>query len=90
LWSKMAHSGITAGARGRLVAVIGDEDTCTGFLLGGIGEINAKRQKNFLVVTKGERWLFESRALLGRKCEEENHSKLLEKRQTLIEKRSLG
>lgn len=43
---------ITAGARGRLVAVIGDEDTCTGFLLGGIGEINAKRQKNFLVVTK--------------------------------------
>ncbi|KAK2561296.1 V-type proton ATPase subunit F, partial [Acropora cervicornis] len=52
LWSKMAHSGITAGARGRLVAVIGDEDTCTGFLLGGIGEINAKRQKNFLVVTK--------------------------------------
>lgn len=34
------------------MAVIGDEDTCTGFLLGGIGEINAKRQKNFLVVTK--------------------------------------
>lgn len=76
---KMAHSGISAGAKGRLVAVIGDEvrnkwssfsykydtiynnyffllkDTCTGFLLGGIGEINAKRQKNFLVVTKGTR-----------------------------------
>ena len=30
------------------------KDTCTGFLLGGIGEINAKRQKNFLVVTKGK------------------------------------
>lgn len=50
--SGTGDSGITAGARGRLVAVIGDEDTCTGFLLGGIGEINAKRQKNFLVVTK--------------------------------------
>lgn len=31
------------------------KDTCTGFLLGGIGEINAKRQKNFLVVTKGKK-----------------------------------
>jgi V-type H+-transporting ATPase subunit F len=29
------------------------QDTCTGFLLGGIGEINDKRQKNFFVVTKG-------------------------------------
>lgn len=33
------------------------QDTCTGFLLGGIGEINAKRQKNFLVVTKGKVFL---------------------------------
>ncbi|EDO49363.1 predicted protein [Nematostella vectensis] len=47
-----AHSAVTAGAKGRLIAVIGDEDTCTGFLLGGIGEVNAKRQKNFLVVHK--------------------------------------
>ncbi|XP_065194859.1 V-type proton ATPase subunit F-like [Sycon ciliatum] len=37
---------------GRLLAVIGDEDTCTGFLLGGIGEINSKRQPNFFVVKK--------------------------------------
>lgn len=62
------------------------------------------------MVTKGERWLFKSRALLGRKClkgniqcfhnygimnmvmdgEEENHSKILEKQQTLIVKRSSG
>jgi len=34
------------------MAVIGDEDTCTGFLLGGIGEINKKRQPNFMVVEK--------------------------------------
>jgi len=39
-------------ARGKLMAVIGDEDTCTGFLLGGIGEINKKRQPNFMVVEK--------------------------------------
>ncbi|EDV28336.1 V-type proton ATPase subunit F [Trichoplax sp. H2] len=37
---------------GRLLAVVGDEDTCTGFLLGGVGEVNAKRQKNFFVVRK--------------------------------------
>eukprot|EP00043_Microstomoeca_roanoka_P007880 m.76173 g.76173 ORF g.76173 m.76173 type:complete len:120 (-) comp14013_c4_seq1:175-534(-) len=36
----------------RLMAVIGDEDTCTGFLLGGVGDINAHREANFLVVDK--------------------------------------
>jgi len=40
------------GAKGKLMAVIGDEDTCTGFLLGGIGELNRARQPNFLVVDK--------------------------------------
>lgn len=30
------------------------QDTCTGFLLGGIGEMNNKREPNFLVVDKGE------------------------------------
>jgi len=39
-------------SRGKLLAVIGDEDTCTGFLLGGIGEINKSRQPNYLVVDK--------------------------------------
>uniref|UniRef100_A0A8C7M1R1 V-type proton ATPase subunit F n=1 Tax=Oncorhynchus kisutch TaxID=8019 RepID=A0A8C7M1R1_ONCKI len=38
--------------RGKLIAVIGDEDTCTGFLLGGIGELNKNRSPNFLVVEK--------------------------------------
>ena len=27
-------------ARGKLIGVIGDEDTCVGFLLGGVGELN--------------------------------------------------
>ncbi|CAL8109537.1 unnamed protein product [Orchesella dallaii] len=42
------HSAI----KGKLIAVIGDEDTCVGFLLGGIGEINKNRQPNFFVVDK--------------------------------------
>lgn len=43
-----------SAARGKLIAVIGDEDTCVGFLLGGIGEINRQKQPalNFLVVDK--------------------------------------
>ena len=39
-------------ARGKLIGVIGDEDTCVGFLLGGIGELNKSREPNFLVVDK--------------------------------------
>ena len=35
------------------VCDFGPQDTCTGFLLGGIGEINNKREPNFLVVDKG-------------------------------------
>ncbi|KAG0729025.1 V-type proton ATPase subunit F [Chionoecetes opilio] len=41
-----------ATAQGKLIAVIGDEDTCVGFLLGGIGEVNKKREPNFMVVDK--------------------------------------
>jgi V-type H+-transporting ATPase subunit F len=41
-----------ASAKGKLLGVIGDEDTCVGFLLGGIGELNKNRQPNFLVVDK--------------------------------------
>jgi V-type H+-transporting ATPase subunit F len=33
-----------------LIAVIGDEDTVTGFLLAGIGERNVKGETNFLIV----------------------------------------
>jgi len=39
-------------AKGKLLAVIGDEDTCTGFLLGGIGELDKNRRPNFFVVDK--------------------------------------
>lgn len=38
--------------KGKLISVIGDEDTCVGFLLGGIGEINKNRYPNFMVVDK--------------------------------------
>ncbi|XP_077997514.1 V-type proton ATPase subunit F-like [Glandiceps talaboti] len=48
----MAGISGKAASRGRLIAVIGDEDTCTGFLLGGIGELNKSRQPNFMVVEK--------------------------------------
>ena len=37
---------------GHLIAVIGDEDTVTGFLLAGVGNVEgAQRISNFLVVT---------------------------------------
>lgn len=41
-----------SSARSKLIGVIGDEDTCTGFLLGGIGERNMKREGNFMIVDK--------------------------------------
>ncbi|KAK4881013.1 hypothetical protein RN001_004332 [Aquatica leii] len=41
-----------AAIKGKLISVIGDEDTCVGFLLGGVGEINKNRHANFLVVDK--------------------------------------
>ncbi|XP_071889138.1 LOW QUALITY PROTEIN: V-type proton ATPase subunit F [Anas platyrhynchos] len=44
-------AGAMAG-RGKLIAVVGDEDTVTGFLLGGVGELNKHRKANFLVVEK--------------------------------------
>lgn len=42
------HSAV----KGKLISVIGDEDTCVGFLLGGVGEINKNRHPNFMVVDK--------------------------------------
>jgi len=35
---------------GNLIAVIGDEDTVTGMLLAGIGNVDARRTSNFMVV----------------------------------------
>ena len=40
--------------KGQLVAVIGDEDTVTGFLLAGVGERSA-RGTNWLIVDKKTR-----------------------------------
>ena len=39
---------------GKLVAIIGDEDTVTGFLLAGTGEVDVKKNANFLVVSPSE------------------------------------
>eukprot|EP00668_Euglena_longa_P028754 GGOE01036075.1.p1 GENE.GGOE01036075.1~~GGOE01036075.1.p1 ORF type:complete len:125 (-),score=19.08 GGOE01036075.1:203-577(-) len=37
----------------RLIAIIGDEDTVTGFLLGGIGDLDPRKNAtNFLMVDK--------------------------------------
>eukprot|EP00745_Piridium_sociabile_P005606 TRINITY_DN13491_c0_g1_i1.p1 TRINITY_DN13491_c0_g1~~TRINITY_DN13491_c0_g1_i1.p1 ORF type:complete len:136 (+),score=37.74 TRINITY_DN13491_c0_g1_i1:41-409(+) len=41
-----------ASMKGKLISVIGDEDTCTGFIVGGIGELNKHRVPNYMVVTK--------------------------------------
>ena len=35
-----------------LLSIIGDEDTVTGFLLAGIGDIDTKQNTNFLIVDK--------------------------------------
>ena len=34
----------------KLMSIIADEDSVTGFLLGGIGELNKNRESNFLVL----------------------------------------
>mmetsp|Transcript_48405 Transcript_48405/g.92614 ORF Transcript_48405/g.92614 Transcript_48405/m.92614 type:complete len:129 (-) Transcript_48405:237-623(-) len=40
----------TAQAGGALIAVIGDEDTVTGLLLAGLGNVDARKTSNFMVV----------------------------------------
>ncbi len=45
------ESKAKAAAIGSLIAVIGDEDTVTGMLLAGVGDVDARRTSNFLVVT---------------------------------------
>ena len=37
----------------QLVAVVGDEDTVTGFLLAGVGEASAGVPSNYMVVDQG-------------------------------------
>lgn len=53
-YTRLQKMALHSAVKGKLMAVIGDEDTCVGFLLGGIGEINKNRQSNFLVVDKSE------------------------------------
>ena len=43
-----------SSAEGSLVAVIGDEDTCTGFLLAGVGNVDIRKKTNFLCVDSSE------------------------------------
>ena len=42
------HAMATEG-KGALISVIGDEDTVTGFLLAGVGEVDVRRRTNYLV-----------------------------------------
>jgi V-type H+-transporting ATPase subunit F len=44
------HKKIKTPEGGALIAAIGDEDTITGLLLAGVGDVNQKRNKNFMVV----------------------------------------
>lgn len=41
-------------SHGALIGVIGDEDTVTGFLLAGVGNMDARRKSNFLIVDSSE------------------------------------
>lgn len=39
-----------AAANSSLIAIIGDEDTVTGFLLAGVGNVDLRRKTNYLIV----------------------------------------
>lgn len=41
---------MAADQEGALVAVIADEDTITGFLLAGVGDVDIRKRSNFLLV----------------------------------------
>lgn len=47
---------------GFLIGIIGDEDTVTGFLLSGIGEVNkSTKKRNYLVVTSSKNCKFKKK-----------------------------
>lgn len=52
---RSSHRSSIPKPEGKLIALIGDEDTCLGFMLSGIGEVNATREPNFLVVNQHTR-----------------------------------
>jgi len=41
-----------SSVKGKLIAVIGDEDTVIGFLMSGSGELNKSRQANYFIYDK--------------------------------------
>lgn len=41
-----------SNVKGKLIAVIGDEDTVIGFLMSGSGELNKTRQPNYFIFDK--------------------------------------
>jgi len=43
-----------------LLSVIGDEDTVTGMLLAGVGNVDARAKKNFFVVDSSARFILPS------------------------------
>lgn len=43
-------AGQSSSRSSSLIAVIGDEDTVTGFLLAGVGNVDLRRKTNYLVV----------------------------------------
>lgn len=47
-----AAAAAAEGPEGSLLAVIGDEDTVTGFLLAGVGNVDFRKKSNFLVVNE--------------------------------------
>mmetsp|Transcript_22431 Transcript_22431/g.66129 ORF Transcript_22431/g.66129 Transcript_22431/m.66129 type:complete len:129 (-) Transcript_22431:315-701(-) len=47
----MPEKAVFKGSADGLLAVIGDDDTVTGMLLAGCGNVDEKRNTNFLVVT---------------------------------------
>uniref|UniRef100_A0A061R116 V-type proton ATPase subunit F n=1 Tax=Tetraselmis sp. GSL018 TaxID=582737 RepID=A0A061R116_9CHLO len=48
----MAAQAALEAQSGSLVAIIADEDTVTGFLLAGAGNLDLRRKSNFLIVSK--------------------------------------
>ncbi|CAF0848060.1 unnamed protein product [Brachionus calyciflorus] len=43
---------MSSAVKGKLIAVIGDEDTVIGFLMSGSGELNKSRQSNYFIYDK--------------------------------------
>jgi len=50
----MAGGG--ASADGSYLAIMGDEDTITGFLLAGVGNVDLRKNSNFLIVNESKLW----------------------------------